>query len=165
MRKTWILLFVLALAGCRHKRAAEENGLASTIHMGNPRAERQLVSGFYGIENAAWRWTARTFAVALRPPAGAKAHGGVLQMRLTVPPPVTEKLGPVTLSASVAGTPLAPETWSAPGDYTYRRDLSAALLQSDSVRIDFQLDKAIAPTAVDQRELGIIILTIALSPK
>ncbi len=164
MRKAWILVVVLMLAGCRHKRP-EESGLAANIHMGNPRAERQLVSGFYGIENAAWRWTARSFSVALRPPAGAKTRGGVLLMKLTVPPPVTEKVGPVTLSASILGTPLPAETWSAPGDYTYRREIPAGLLQEDSVQVNFQLDKAMPPTAVDRRELGIVVLSVGISPQ
>ncbi len=163
MRKAWVLLLVLALAGCRHKRS--EEGLAAAVHMGNPRAERQLVSGFYGIENAAWRWTARTFSVALKPPAGAKERGGLLQMRLTVPPVVTESEGAVTLSASVGGTALAPETWSKSGDYTYVRDIPVTVLQQDAIQVNFQLDKAMPPTAVDQRELGIVVLSVGLSAK
>ncbi len=165
MRERWGLVLVLALVGCRHGRPGEESGLASTVHMGNPAAARQLVSGFYGIENGAWRWTARTFAVALRPPAGAKARGGVLEMKLTVPPSVTEKLGAVTLTASVGATALAPQTWSAPGDYTYQRDLPAALLQENSVQVNFQLDKAMPPNEVDQRELGIVVLRVGISSR
>ena len=53
---------------------------------------RQLVSGFYGIETGAWRWTGKQFAVALGTPAGAAQKGAVLELKLTVPPVTIEKL-------------------------------------------------------------------------
>jgi hypothetical protein len=167
------LLFTLLLAplGCKHRKVPsrqteEEAGrLASTIHMGDARMGAQLLNGFYGVENNAWRWTAQQFTVALRPPFGAAQKGANLVVKLTVPPVVIEKQGKVTLSASVAGTPLEPEPYAKAGDYTYKREIPAALLAGDSARVEFRLDKAIPPSAADQRELGIIVLSAGLEPK
>lgn len=167
------LLSLLAIAspGCKHRQSpspSSEKGapeLASTIHLGDPKVSDQLVSGFHQIEANAWRWTARKFVVVLRAPAGSGQLGAALQMHLTIPPVVIEKLSSVTLSASIGDGALAPETWSKPGDYVYQRDVPANLIQSSAVRVEFQLDKALAGGTVDQRELGIVVSSIGLSLK
>jgi hypothetical protein len=77
-----VLFVMLAFAplGCKRKPAGQEAPhMASTIHMGDPQTAAQLVSGFYGIEQNAWRWTGRRFSVALRPPVGAA--GGRIRAR------------------------------------------------------------------------------------
>jgi hypothetical protein len=63
--------------------------------------------------------------VNLHPPARSAQQGAVLELHLTVPPPTIEKLGSITLSASIGGAALAPETYSKAGEYTYRRDVPA----------------------------------------
>lgn len=167
-----LMMLAFAPAGCKHRPAqsqpAFEKGapeLASTVHLGDPKVADQLVSGFHEIEANAWRWTARQFVVVLRAPAGSGQIGAGLQVHLTVPPVVIEKLGAVTLSASIGDGTLAPETWSKPGDYVYRRDVPASLIRSGSVRLEFQLDKAIPAGSVDQRELGIVVSSIGLALK
>ena len=77
--------------------------MASTVSMGDPRSEPQLVNGFYTIEADSWRWTARQFTIVLRPPFGAAEKGAVLKMQLTVPDPVIAKLQTISLAASVNG--------------------------------------------------------------
>jgi hypothetical protein len=89
----------------------------------------------------------------------------VLELRLTVPRTNIDKLGSMTLSATLGGTALAPETYSKAGDYTYRREVPANLLAGDAVRIDFQLDKAMPPGDVDRRELGIVATSVRLVSK
>jgi hypothetical protein len=89
----------------------------------------------------------------------------VLELHLTVPPPSIAKLGGITLSASIGGTALAPETYSKAGEYTYRRDVPANLLAGAAVRIDFQLDKAMPPGDGDKRELGVVASSVALVSK
>jgi hypothetical protein len=125
----------------------------------------QLVSGFHDVEANAWRWTMQRFSVNLHPPARSSHQGAVLELHLTVPPPTIEKLGSITLSASIGGAALAPETYSKAGEYTYRRDVPATALGGDSARIDFQLDKAIPPGETDKRELGIVASSVALIAK
>lgn len=158
--------------GCKQQKVAtrptvEETAsrLASTVHMGDARSAGQLLSGFYGIENNAWRWTGKRFTVALGTPAGAAQKGAVLELKLTVPPVTIEKLQSVTLSGSVNGTALAPETYSRPGQYSYRRDVPASALAGDTVKASLQLDKAMPPAGADARELGIIVSSAALVSK
>ena len=167
-----LLIAALVLApACKRKKVKvgatdeETRGMMSVLNMGDQKVEPQLVKGFHGIEAGAWRWTEKQFTVALRPPFGAAQKGAKLTVKLTVPPVVIEKLQTVSLSATAAGTALAPETYTTAGDYFFIRDLPASILGGDSVRVDFQLDKAMAPSGADIRELGIIVLNIGLESK
>lgn len=163
-----VVLVTLAFAplGCKRKEAAKQAApMASTIHMGDPQTAAQLITGFYGIEQSAWRWSGRRFSVALRPPLGAAQKGATLQLRLTVPPVVIEKLTTITLSATIGGGALPPETYTQPGDYTYTREVAPGLLAGESVRVDFQLDKSMPPSGADQRDLGVVVLSTGLELK
>jgi hypothetical protein len=133
--------------------------------MADPKSAGQLISGFHAIEDGAWRWTERKFVISLRPPASAAEKGAILDLKLTVPPPTAEKVGAVTLTASIGGTALTPETYSKSGEYNYRRDVPPALLAGDSVRVEFELDKAIPPGDPDIRELGVIVLRAGLESR
>ena len=104
-------------------------------------------------------------ATVIRPPFGASQKGAKLTAKLTVPPVTIEKLKSISLSATAAGSALPPETYTTPGDYVYVREIPASLLTGDSLRVDFQLDKAIPPSGADIRELGIIVLNIGLESK
>src|SRR3569832_1976660 len=147
---------------CKHKRpeaaatAVDTKRIASTVQMGDPRAAGQLVSGFYDIEEGAWRWTGKQFVVELGTPLGTSGRGGTLQLQFTIPPVVIEKNTAVTLSASVDGNVLPPETFTTPGEHTYKHDVPAGLLGGDSVKASFDLDKAMSPGGADQRVLGIV---------
>jgi hypothetical protein len=169
---TLVLTLAFAPMGCKRKATAgvetteeESPRMASTVSMGDPRSEAQLLGGFHTIEQKSWRWTARQFTIVLRPPFGAAEKGAVLKMKLTVPDPVIAQLKTVSLSASLNGHALPPETYTKPGQYTYTRDVAANLLAGESTRIEFQLDKAIPPGNGDMRELGIVALSIGLEPK
>jgi len=139
--------------------------LAPMVHAADPKAAFQLVKGFYEIEQNAWRWTAREFAVTLRPPARADDKGAVLRLKLTVPEPVIAKLRSVRLSARVGDSVLEPETYSKPGEYIYARDVPASALAGDAVTVEFALDKALPPGEVDQRELGVVVTSVGLELK
>jgi|SRR5215831_18014647 len=157
-------------AGCRRgKKGAEAASggprFATTVHMGDPRSAGQLVSGFHDIEDNAWRWTARKFAVDVGTPPGAAQNGALLEFEFTVPQPVIDQLKSVSVSASVDGNVLPPESYSQPGTYSYKRDVPAALLGKESVRAAFELDKAIPPGPADQRELGVVASSVGLKAK
>jgi len=162
---------VLAPVACKKKKvrigATDEDTpkMQSVLNMGDPKVEPQLVKGFHGVEAAAWRWTEKQFTVALRPPFGAGQKGAKLSVKLTVPPVTIEKLKNVSLSATAGGSALPPETYTTAGDYFYVREIPASLLSGESLRVDFQLDKAIPPSTADIRELGIIVLNIGLESK
>ena len=160
---------LLVAPGCGSKHEVqtieEAPRLASTVRMNDPAVVHQLVSGFHDVEGRAWRWTARAFAVDLRPPDRAAQVGAVLEFHFSIPKTSMDKLGSMTLKAAIGGTALPSETYTNPGDYTYRRDVSPTLLAGDSVRVDFDLDKAVPPGDVDKRELGVVAASVALVAK
>jgi hypothetical protein len=164
---------LLAPAGCKRKRRQQTQagadepvmGLATVLNTADPRIAPQLVRGFHPVEGNAWRWTAGQFTVLLKPPAGAEKKGAILVFKFTIPDTVIQQLKPLTLSASVNGTTLPPETYSAPGDQTYSRDVPGPALKGDSVTVEFALDKHLPPQGMDQRELGVVASMIGFEAK
>ena len=169
--KIGIVLAVAVLlwtpAGCKRRRSAALNskGIATVVQMGDPRAADQLTSGFYDIDENAWRWTRKQFAVEIGTPLGANTRGATLEVALTVPPVIIERNGSVTLSANIEGTQLQPETYSKAGDFVYRRDVPPDLLGPAAVKGTFEVDKTFTPGGPDQRVLGIVVTTVALVRK
>lgn len=139
--------------------------LNSVARMGDPRAAPQLLKGFYAIENNSWRWTAGTFAVALRPPRNAMLNGATLHFRFALPEAILSKVKSVTLSASVNGTALAPETYTKTGEFDYSRDVDAKLLAGEAVNVEFRMDHFVPAGAIEDRELGLIASSAGLEPK
>jgi len=173
-RRAACALFAIAISlvpACKARKvrtaATDEEGArtASVLNMGDPKIEPQLVTGFYGVEEGAWRWTGKQFTVALRPPFGSAQKGAKLSVKTTVPPVVIEKDKTISISATAGGAALGPETYTTPGDYVYVRDVPAGVLTGDSVRVDFQLDKVMPPSGADIRQLGLIVLSIGLESK
>jgi hypothetical protein len=163
---------LVLVGGCKRQRKppvarTDESGatLASFVHMADPKAAPQLLKGFHPIEQNAWRWTAGSFSVVLHPPVQAAEKGAVLNLKFAVPDPVIAKLKAVSLTASINGQPLGPETYTQPGEFTYSREVPAKLAFGDAVNIDFTLDKYLPPGDVDQRELGVIVTSVGLETK
>ena len=168
------LAAVLALAplGCKRPEKVQvqetvEEGphLVSAIRMGDPKQETQLISGFYGIEGNAWRWTGKQFTAVLKTPFGAAQRGGTLELSFTVPPVVIDKLKTVSLAASVDGKALPPETYTTAGPFSYKRDIPSSMLTGENAKVEFQLDKALPPSGNDLRELGVVANSVSLGPK
>lgn len=165
-------LFAL-LAGCKRRekkirvqQVEEDSGvLASAIHMGEPKAAPQLLKGFYNIESGAWRWTAGAFALALRPPRNAALKGATLHFRFTIPDAIVAQVKTISLSASVNGTALSPETYTQPGNFDYSREIDPKLLQGEAANIEFTMSKFVPAGLIEQRELGVIATSAALEAK
>jgi len=164
----------LAPVGCKGRRnreapqaAADTSGstAASVISTADPRAAAQLVRGFYPIEGESWRWTGKDFAVSLGPPRGAAQKGAELTVQFAIPDDTVHKRPSVTLSATVGGLKLAPETYTQAGDLSYSRDVPADRLTGDTVLFEFTLDKALPPNPPDVRALGIIVSQVGLQAK
>lgn len=151
--------------GIERATVEESPELAAVVHVADPKTSFQLLKGFYALEGNSWRWTAGRFSVVLRAPAGARDKGATLRLKVNVPEAIAGRLGPQTLSARAGSVALPPETFPQPGDYEYARDVPAAAFETDSIQIEFSLDKALPPGQVDQRELGIIVTTVGLEPK
>lgn len=134
----------------------------SVIGMADAAASSQLLSGFYGVESGSWRWTARRFSVLLRAPDGAV--GSVeLTVKFIIPPVQIQRLGSMTLAATVDRQELTPETYSTAGEVAYRRTVPASALVSEAVPVSFEFDKALAPSSADARELAAIAVSASLS--
>jgi len=167
------LALALAPLGCKNQpkavKVASAQGealtLASTVRVSEASQEPQLLDGFYSVEANSWRWTARQFRVVLRPPIGSAQSGATLDLALTVPQVAIDHSRSVTLSASIEGTPLQPETYTKSGQFEYKRDVPGSALGKQAVRIQFSLNNAIPPTGAERRELGIIVTSVGLQPK
>jgi hypothetical protein len=157
-----IALAVTGPAACKRKKNAV-HGPLSTVAMNDAGAASQLKSGFYGIEGGSWRWTARTFSVALLPPAGSAQNGSRLHLKFTLPDAVINQVGPMQLSASVNGAALKPELYSKAGSYDYEREVEASS-QPGLVTVEFSCEKALPPSGDDQRELALIAVSAGLEP-
>jgi hypothetical protein len=167
-----VVAALLLLSACRSKQkvkvqATEEEApqLASMVHVADPRVATQLISGFYPVEDRAWRWTAGKFAVLLRPPRTAAEKGAVLQLKFAVPDPVISKLKTVAISATLNGTRLPTETYTQAGEFTYSREVPPKVISGEAVKVEFALDKALPPGPQDQRELGVVVSAVGFEPK
>lgn len=154
---------LLALVGCHRV-----SGPASVIHMDDPETARQLLAGFYGVEGGtgdqAWRWTTSDFSLALAPP-GNSTHGARLRLKLYFPETQIHKLGPMTLTASIDGQPLKPETFSNGGAYDFVRDVPACFLDTNVLPVSFSFDRYLPKSDTEGRDLGAVVLMAALEPK
>lgn len=110
----------------------------------------------YGI----WRWTKRRFSVTLD--LTARLAPASLRFVFHLPEPILAAHPAVTLRASLNGLSLDPGTFSTPGEHEYAGSVPS--LERGTVRIDFELDRALGPSDQDQRELGILVDFSAASP-
>jgi len=168
-----VLLSATFATGCKSQRdytgyTEEETSAprpAAGVQVADPRAVPQLVSGWWDVEDHAWRWTARKFAVVLRAPIGSARRGAILRFRFTLPDVVFSRFKEVILSASMQGKLLAPETYRQPGAALYTRDIPPDLFSKPSVRIDFELDHSFTPGNGDSRDLGVIARSMGLESR
>jgi hypothetical protein len=63
----------------------------------------------------------------------------------------------VRLSAHVDGVPLSSSEYGVPGEHNYICEITDRLWVDGSVLIQFELDKALAPSPADGRELGLVV--------
>lgn len=130
--------------------------------MSDPAANPQLISGFYDVENNAWRWTAKRFVMTF--PTPANVTGAILTLHFFISENQIKSLGPITLDADVNGKVLQAETFSSPGVYTYSKPVPLSVLESNLIPVVFYLNKAAPPTGSETRELGVVVNDVELKP-
>ena len=125
------------------------------LKMGDLRSRPQLLSGWYAIEDGAWRWMGRQAEVMLRAPAGAPAR---FAMQLFFPPNhMARANGPVTVAVSMNGKPLARQTYSEPGSYRLLVTVPAGRPAFPADKVTIRLSRAVPPSGSELRELGAVV--------
>jgi len=137
----------------------------SAIDVADPDQSVQLLTGFYPVEMNKWRWAAKKFSVALKPPPGSEHKGAKLVLNMYLPPIQTRLLGAITLQADVDGTPVGTRTFTEPGVYAFSADVPASALQSKLVTVNFNLDKAVSNLKNDPREMGTVVNGVGFEPQ
>jgi hypothetical protein len=135
--------------------------ISSSVSSGDERNAGQL-QGLYAIESG-WRWTQREFSITLAKPDVVWNPVARLSLRIYVPEVVIQRLGEITLSASLDQHAFPPQTLARSGDVNFTRDVPVDWLGETNI-FHFSLSKALPPSASDQRELGIILKTASLEP-
>ena len=98
----------------------------------------------------------------LKPPVDAVAKGGKLWMRLFVPDLQIQKIGPMTLAASIDGYSLSSQEFTQGGMYVYTAQIPAELLDTNLVPVRCEFDRAAPPSDGDSRELGAVVTEVGL---
>jgi hypothetical protein len=158
LRRTYVVALCLLIAGCH--RVIEP---ASEFDCSDQTRAGQLLSGFWQIEEGRWRWTAREFWIALRPPDGADLSGATVDLQIFVPDAQIAKLGPMTLTAFVNGRQFGSKTFAAGGSYEYSEEVPKDALATSLLPLRFVFDKAAAPWTTDGRELAAVVSRVGLS--
>ncbi len=121
-------------------------------YVGNGR----LLKGWHGLEQNAWRWTERCFSVEFPSPP---PHG-VLTLQFALPETVIRQLGSVTLSISVNRIALPEAIYRDSGEHIY----TAPVDSSGPALVEFETDRALPPQSPDERQLGVMVLSVAILP-
>lgn len=116
-------------------------------------SQLRLEKGWHYIENDAWRWTAKRFSAELH--LSAALAPATVRFLFHLPQEAVARRPDVVLSATVNGKPLAATAFSTPGEHEYAGVVPS--LDAGKVRIDFELDHALAPSPEDERELGVLV--------
>jgi hypothetical protein len=162
IRAITLALALVITSGC-HKKFRER---ASVVRTADAKTKEQLLGGFYEVEGTGWRWAARHFAVALKPPSEAASKGFRVKLDFYIPDSQINALGPMTLSAIVDdGCPLDSETFSSGGSFSYVKDIPISEAAANVVRVDFLFDRAKSPAPSDRRELTAVVSSVALETK
>jgi len=116
--------------------------------------EPQLQRGWHELESGCWRWTKRAFEVCLRRAGPGRV---TLRFRFHLPAGIMDEHKRVRLNAHGAGLPLGSSEYTASGEQLYICEIPDRLWVDGSAIIQFELDKARAPSPADLRELGLLV--------
>jgi hypothetical protein len=123
----------------------------SYLRLGDPDAAPQLLSGFYEIQDHAWRWMSGQAAVILKSPD----HPTRFEMTFAIPGPAPARR--ITIASD--GLALVAQTYPGPGRYTLTAPV--ALPAEATAQFVISVDQTFQPPP-DQRRLGIIVVELGL---
>ena len=166
MRRLSAAATLALITGCasRHQAIGFDDA-ATVLNIFDPRADKQLLKGFFPLEPMG-RWTTRSFSVMLKPPPNAARKGALLRLRFEIAEQSINVLHTIRVSAAVNGVALLPQAFVKPGEWDYVQDVPASAFRGvDSRTVDFALDKALPQFGSERRELGVIANTIGFEAK
>jgi hypothetical protein len=116
----------------------------------------QLVKGWYGVEDGAWRWMAKESQASLKNPGVFPAG---FEVRLTLPKPIADAVGmPVTFTVLLDGKVLGEEVYQQDGAFIFEKTVQPGMLSPGPVAVTLRVNKAKPPVpGGDARELGAVI--------
>lgn len=114
----------------------------------HPGLRARLLEGWHTIENDAFRWTAKRFALEVTTPEGSRAFA----LRFWAPEAVLAS-GLLRLSCTIAGQPAGTTTCDSPDPIEFRGSFPVA---GTTFRLDFSVESGFQPDG-DSRELGICV--------
>lgn len=135
---------------------------SQSFPMNNLDASKQLVTGFYAVENNQWRWTAGDFSIVLATPRTAATRGANLVFKFAIPDAILRRTGPLTLAAYLNQTEVGNASYKTEGAQRFSARIAPELLTQSPVVIEFQLDHYVPKGVFDFRELGVIAESISL---
>jgi SAM-dependent methyltransferase len=115
----------------------------------------QLMAGWHALEDGCYRWTERRFSVRLR---RGQMGNATVRFRFHLPPAIMEQHKTVLLQAKVDGMPLLSREYHSCGEQLFVCEIPAHLWTDGSALMEFELDKALAPSPADGRELGLQVM-------
>jgi hypothetical protein len=133
--------------------------MLSYLHLGDIHSRAQLVSGWYTIEDGAWRWMAPEAEATLRPLPDQAVQ---FELQLFFPPDFMRRAGsPVTVSVMLNGKPFTSAMYYEPGGHTVAKrippELLGELLTWPTTHVSIRVNPYVPPSATDQRALGAVV--------
>ena len=117
-----------------------------TFRPESPKDWGELLYGWHGVEDNAWRWTQKRFASTLT------GGGALVRLEFFLHEAVLAATGPLTLRMNGGQE----RTFNAPGHYVFLARAEGAL------RFEFELSGALGPSDADRRELGLLVSEIGI---
>jgi len=109
----------------------------------------QLVSGWHGLENGAWRWTERQFSLVVAP------GGQRVCLKVRAPEDLTF---PLVLTAHSGGVEIGRHEIAGAGDYEFAQMAP----EGAEALVEFEVDRAAGPSEEDGRERGLVVRGVEL---
>ena len=118
----------------------------------------ELLSGWHEPEGAGWRWTEREFSARVR--GSVENPPSRVVVDLFIPEQLIREVGPVEVNVSSNGHKLTAEVYRKSGSPRLIRKLKGT--ESGDCLLTFSLSGAMAGSAEDPRERGIIVSAITV---
>jgi hypothetical protein len=135
----------------------------SYLHLGDIRSRAQLGSGWYAVEDGAWRWMSNQAEATLRPLPIAGPQQ--FELQLFFPPDFMTRAGtPVAVFVRLNGHPFATSFYYEPGGHTVAKPVPPELLTQPVTHVSIRVGPSIRPTATDLRTLGAVVQGLGFVP-